>query len=326
MPSFPLVCLVTPALADANNGNWQTAQRWSRLLQSHYRVQLMDRWQPGDAPADAMIALHARRSATSIAAFHAEHPDRPLIVTLTGTDLYRDIHTDANARRSLALADRLIVLHERALLDLPAKWRARTVTCFQSTEARVPIPMKSKAFLRALAVGHLRDEKSPQTYFEAARLLAAWDRTEVRLDHVGAPLDPALGLEAAALSRSNANYRWLNALPHEAARRRIQRAHVLVHPSKMEGGAHVVMEAVRSGTPVVASRISGNVGMLGEDYNGYFEPGDARALAVLLARCSDDPALLGALTQQCAARAPLFEPQREQRTLLALLSELLRTV
>ena len=39
------------------------------------------------------------------------------------------------------------------------------------------------------------------------------------------------------------------------------------------------MEAVRSGTPVVASRIDGNIGMLGQDYAGYFEWGDAAALA-----------------------------------------------
>jgi glycosyltransferase involved in cell wall biosynthesis len=59
------------------------------------------------------------------------------------------------------------------------------------------------------------------------------------------------------------NYRWLGALPHESTRRRIQAAHVLVHSSRMEGGAHVVIEAVTSGTPVLASRIPGNLGLLG---------------------------------------------------------------
>ena len=27
------IVIVSPALADANNGNWQTARRWQRLLQ-----------------------------------------------------------------------------------------------------------------------------------------------------------------------------------------------------------------------------------------------------------------------------------------------------
>ena len=103
------------------------------------------------------------------------------------------------------------------------------------------------------------------------------------------------------------------------ARRRIQAAHVLVHPSVIEGGAHVVMEAVCSGTPVLASRIAGNIGMLGEDYGGYFELGDSEALAALLQRCRDEPAMLDRLAAQCASRAPLFEPALEQATLLALL-------
>ncbi|MEO9150722.1 MAG: selenoneine biosynthesis selenosugar synthase SenB [Burkholderiaceae bacterium] len=314
-----MVCIVTPALADANNGNWQTAQRWARMLAEHYQVQLTDRWQLGDPAPEAMIALHARRSAASIQAFADAYPDRPLIVALTGTDLYHDIHHDESAQRSLALADRLIVLHERAPLDLPAEYRAKTVACFQSTETQAPILDKSAMHLRALAVGHLRAEKSPQTLFEAARLLVARGRDDICIDHIGAALDAALGREAEALDQSNANYRWLGALPHEATRRCIQGAHVLVHPSLMEGGAHVVMEAVCSGTPVLASRISGNVGMLGEHYDGYFPPGDAAAAAALLMRCRDEPAMLRALTRQCAARAHLFEPPREQATLLKLL-------
>ncbi len=317
MSSLSLICIVTPALADANNGNWQTAQRWSRMLADDYRVRLTDRWQPGDGPVpDAVIALHARRSAASIQAFDQAYPDRPLIVALTGTDLYRDIHTDESAQRSLALADRLIVLHERAPLDLPAEYRAKTVPIFQSTESRPRILTKPTTFLRAVAVGHLREEKSPRTYFEAARLLANLGRTDIRLDHIGAPLDPALGAQAAALSQSNPIYHWLGALRHEATRRRIQRVHVLVHPSRMEGGAHVVMEAIMSGTPVLASRIPGNVGMLGQGYGGYFEVGDAAALAGLLVRCRAEPDVLERLMRQCARRAELFEAGREKKTLL----------
>ncbi len=323
MSPLPLVCIVTPALADANNGNWQTAQRWAQMLSGHYRVRLTDRWQAGDDPADALIALHARRSAASIQAFADARPDAPLIVVLTGTDLYRDIHTDPSAQRSLGLADRLVVLHERAPLDLPAVYRDKTTACFQSTEAQAAILDKPTSHLRALAVGHLRDEKSPQTYFDAARLLEAGGRNDIRLDHIGAALDPALGAQASALDRSNPNYRWLGAQPHDATRESIRHAHVLVHPSKMEGGAHVVMEAICCGTPVLASRIAGNVGMLGEDYSGYFEVGDAAALARLLVRCRDDPSWLASLARRCAERAPLFEPQHEQATLLGVLLALL---
>jgi putative glycosyltransferase (TIGR04348 family) len=316
----PVICLVTPAMASANNGNWQTAQRWARMLAADYEVRLVHAWE--GQPADAMLALHARRSAPSIAAWAASTPRKPLAVVLTGTDLYRDIHSDAAARRSLALADRLVVLHEGAPADLPAEHRGKCVVCFQSTAARRTLP-KTRHCLRALMVGHLREEKDPRSYFAAARLLAG--RGDILLDHIGAPLDAALGNEARALAATHPHYRWLGGLAHVATLARIQRAHVLVHASAMEGGAHVVMEAVRCGTPVLASRISGNVGMLGRNYKGYFEPSDAQGLAGLLSRCRDDAAMLPPLQAQCAARAPLFEPARERETLRKLLRELLES-
>ena len=254
------------------------------------------------------------------AACAAQRPRRPLVVVLTGTDLYRDIHRDRSAQRSLALADRLIVLHEGAPADVPAEHRAKCVVCFQSSGARRTLA-KTTQHLRALMVGHLREEKDPGTYFAAARLLAG--RSDIRLDHIGAALDAALGAQARALAAAQPAYRWLGALDHERTLARIQRAHVLVHPSVMEGGAHAVLEAVRCGTPVLASRIPGNVGMLGRAYRGYFEPGDAVGLCSLLARCRDDATMLPALQAQCAARSPLFEPARERATLKTLLSQLL---
>jgi putative glycosyltransferase (TIGR04348 family) len=317
------LCLVTPYLADANNGNWQTASRWARMLSADYRVRLVDRWQAADgARDDVLVALHARRSAPSVAAFAAAHPRRPLLLALTGTDLYRDIHVDADARRSLALAWRLIVLHERAPDDVPAGHRHKCVVSFQSCAARRPLA-KTSRHLRALMVGHLRDEKDPATLFAAARLLR--ERDDILIDHVGAPLDPALGAAAQATARDCPHYRWLGALPHRDVRSRIQRAHVLVHASRMEGGAHVVMEALRSGTPVVASRIPGNTGLLGIDHPALFEVGDAAALAALLQQARDDPAMLTAWRASGDRRAPLFDPARERDTLRAAVRDALET-
>jgi putative glycosyltransferase (TIGR04348 family) len=312
--------LVTPALADANNGNWQTAQRWARLLAGDYEVRLAKSWRGGDEAV--LVALHARRSAPSIAAWRTAHPARPLVVVLTGTDLYRDIAVDASAQHSLALADRLVVLNELGADALPAALHPRVRVCLQSTPARRTLP-KTARHLRALMVGHLRAEKSPRTLFEAVRRLHAAGRRDLLIDHIGAPLDAALGAEAQALARDCPAYRWLGALGHEATRRRIQATHVLVHPSVMEGGAHVVIEAVTSGTPVIASQIDGNLGLLGRDYTGVFPAGDAAALASLLTRARDEPAMLIALQAQCAQRAPLFRPGQERASLLALLGELL---
>lgn len=327
--------IVSPALADANNGNWQTARRWQSMLAERYRVRICRDWSGSgrDAEDSAMIALHARRSAASIQAWAQQHPGRGLAVVLTGTDLYRDIAQDAQARQSLELAQQLVLLQECAPLALPVALRPKSRVIFQSCSARAP-QHKTTRQLRVLVVGHLREEKSPQTVWQAARLLR--DQPGLLIDHVGAALAPAWAEQALAVMHDCPPYRWLGALPHEATRRRIQRAHLLLHPSLMEGGAHVIMEAVRSGTPVLASRVDGNVGMLGPDYAGYFECGDAAALADLLLRCRDElqagssalhglssPSLLERLQQQCGQRAPLFDPARERAALLALGAELL---
>lgn len=310
------IVIVTPALADANNGNWQTARRWARMLQDSHGVRLAAAWDGGNEAL--MIALHARRSAASVAAWRAHDARAPLIVVLTGTDLYRDIASDASAQASLEAADRLIVLNDLGAQSLPPALRSKARVILQSCAARQPID-KTATHLRALMVGHLREEKSPRTYFDAARLLAS--RDDILLDHVGAALDPRLGAEATDLMRTCPQYRWLDGLPHAATRRRIQAAHVLVHPSRMEGGAHVVIEAVRSGTAVLASRIDGNVGLLGEDYAGYFPVGDAASLAALLQRVRDEPAVLARLQAQCVARGALFDPAREADSLARVVRE-----
>ena len=179
-------------------------------------------------------------------------------------------------------------------------------------------------------VGHLRDEKSPQTLYEAARLLNA--DSGILIDHIGDPLDAALAKEARATAASCPHYRWLGGLDHETTRRHIQRAHLLVHASKMEGGAHVVMEAVCSGTPVLASKVDGNVGMLGQSYAGYFEVGNALALNALLTRIRQEQVLASGfgpsslyirLAKQCAQRAELFAPEKEKMALTKLVQALL---
>jgi putative glycosyltransferase (TIGR04348 family) len=314
------VVIVTPAQADNNNGNWRTAWRWQRFLAPRYPTRLVKAWPDEHAGDDtAMIALHARRSADSLAAWHARHGSGRLALVMTGTDLYRDIETDPAAQRSLAMARYLVVLQELGALHLPECHREKARTIFQSAPARKPLA-KPATRLRALAVGHLREEKSPETIFEAARMLK--DRPDIFLDHIGNPLDPVLARQAEETMVECPNYRWLDGRPHEETRRRIQRAHLLIHPSRMEGGAHVVLEAVVSGTPVLASHIDGNIGMLGAGYAGYFPWSNATALAALLAVCRDDPTYLERLRRQSAERAHSFASATECAAVRRLAADL----
>lgn len=277
-----------------------------------------------------MLALHARRSAASIQAWASEHGSSGLAVVLTGTDLYQDIESDPSAKQSLFLAGRLVVLQDLGLAALPEAVRAKAAVIYQSTEPLTQAP-KPGNVLHAVMVGHLREVKSPRTVFEAARILAR--DAAIRIDQVGDALDPALAEEARATERVCPNYRWLGPLPHGEAREHIRQSHVLINSSAMEGGAHVVLEAVCSGTPVLASHIPGNVGMLGAGYEGYFQHGDAQGLAALLRRCRQGQAgtaghvpsepLLARLDAQCALRAPLFAPAAERAALLRLIDDLM---
>ncbi len=308
----PHIIIISPALAKANNGNWQTAHRWAGFLRVRYQVTLAAQWE--GAPCDVMIALHARRSAVSIAAFAAGFPDYPLIVVLTGTDLYRDIRSDESAQRSVQLATQLIVLQAEGLQELVHNLRNKTQVIYQSAPALKSIKKPARHF-DVMMIGHLREEKDPVTFMHAAAQIKS---EYVRLIHIGDALDPALGMQAEKTQNEHANYRWLGNFPHAATRQRLKHSHLMAITSKMEGGANVIIEAITSGVPVLASDIPGNRGMLGADYTGYFPLGNSCKLASLIDRAATDSAFYARLQRQCDALKPLFTPQRENAALLKL--------
>jgi putative glycosyltransferase (TIGR04348 family) len=238
---------------------------------------------------------------------------------LTGTDLYRDIHQDAAAQASLGHAAALVVLQPRGLDELAPALRDKARVIYQSAPA---LRAARAGGCDIAMIGHLRAEKDPLTFIDASRLVTA---PGLRLLHVGGALDPELGEAArrAHMETQGQRYRWLGALPHMAARRLLRRCRAMAICSHMEGGANVIIEAVTSGVPVLASNISGNRGMLGEDYAGFFAPGDAAALARLLDRVALDPHFHARLLRQCAARRRLFAPARERAALLDLVDNLL---
>jgi putative glycosyltransferase (TIGR04348 family) len=320
------IWIVSPASARANNGNWQSASRWARFLRTRHKVTISQQWPDAEAsgaPPDLLIALHARRSAPSLDAFVQAHPQRPTILLLTGTDLYRDIDTDASAQRSLRQASALVLLQPAGMGALPASLRGKASVIFQSAATlRAASAPAARRHADIVMVGHLREEKDPLTFMRAAALVTA---PKARLIHIGGALESQLAAAAQATAAAQPRYRWLGALPHAATRQRLKRGHLMAITSHMEGGANVIIEAVCSGVPVLASDISGNRGMLGDDYAGYFPPGDAAALARMIDRAVEDQDFHALLRAQCDARAPLFAPAAEQAALLQLVDNLLQT-
>ncbi|HEX7052555.1 MAG TPA: selenoneine biosynthesis selenosugar synthase SenB, partial [Burkholderiales bacterium] len=285
------------------------------LRASGHRVRVALAWQ--GEPCDALIALHARRSADSIARYAAT--GKPLVVTLTGTDLYKDLPASAEARRSLELADRVIVLQEAAPAALEPALRRKTRVVFQSAAPRARRAPPAGRF-RVVVIGHLRAEKDPLRAVAALHLLAD---ANLQLVQIGGALDPALGREAESWMQREPRYRWLGALPHGRALAWLARSHALVVSSVMEGGANVIAEAARIGTPVLASRVPGNVGMLGARYPGYYPLGDQAALARLMQRARADRRFYRQLRSALGARRALFAPVAERRSLARVLDEAL---
>jgi putative glycosyltransferase (TIGR04348 family) len=322
------VVLVCPAPPGSRLGNRVTAVRWKKLLgELGHHVSIVTGLP--SARCDVVIALHARHS-TDAVRFVAEHrPNQAIVVAMTGTDLYRDILSDASAQRSVELADVLVVLHDRGALALPRTQRKKVHVVRQSAEApRGSIPASLRASRGDAAtfdvafVAHLRSEKDPLRAALATRLLRPTSR--IRVLHAGRALTEELRVAANEEQDRNRRYRWLDEISPLAARKLIAGSRLMVLTSMMEGGANVLGEAIVCGTPIVASRIPATVAALGSRYPGLFPVGDTAALARLLARAEREPAFLARLTKETRARRRLFGPGAEKSALRAVLRDALR--
>jgi putative glycosyltransferase (TIGR04348 family) len=311
--------LVTPAPAQVHTGNRTTADRWARLLRElGNEVDVHQDWS-GEA-CDLLIALHARRSFPSIQRFREAHPRIPLILALTGTDLYGDLEKDSEAKRSLELATRMVVLQDLAVEALPQSAQGKVRVIYQSAEPPAISPPREKHSFQVCVLAHLRSVKDPLQAAHAARGLPPSSRILVK--HAGAILDPDFGRQVEAEQQSNPRYRWLGPLTHEQAVDLLARSHLLALTSHLEGGANVVSEAIAVRTPIISSLIPGSVGILGRDYGGYFPVGDSAALREQLKRAESDDGFYRDLQQQIAGLHSLVSAARERETWQALLREL----
>jgi putative glycosyltransferase (TIGR04348 family) len=313
------ILIATPAPPGSRKGNRITALRWARhLRQLGHHVVVRQKY-AGEA-CDVLVALHAYRGFPTIDRFRRIYPQRPVILALTGTDLYGQIHTEPSARVALAMATRLVVLQPLGISELPVKLRSKARVIYQSTVTpRTHQPRKD--VFEICVLGHLRPVKDPFRTALATRLLPGASR--MRVLHLGAPLSTAMARRIRIESAANPRYRWLGDLPRWKALRVLARSRLLVQTSLLEGGANTISEAIAASVPVISSRIPGSVGLLGADYPGYFRVGDTHDLAALLDRAETDSGFYHALKAWCRRLRPLVRPARERASWQRLLREVM---
>ena len=310
--------LVTPAPPYSRNGNRVTANRWAGILRSlGHRVTISQEYDGQDF--DLLVAIHALRSARSVAAFKARHTDRPVVVLLAGTDVYGPLYEEGGGP-VLDAAERIVTLQRLAVDELREEHKAKVRTIVQSARSTpTPGPSPGARHFDVSVVGHLRPVKDPFLAANATRRLPRESR--IRVLQLGDSMGPSMTRKANALASSHPRYRWIRGLPSWRARRLLKRSQVMVISSLSEGGANVVSEAAVDGVPILASRMPGNVGLLGDDYPGYFPVGDSPELRRLLLCCESDPSFLDCLREAEAPLRSLIDPRHECADWAALLGE-----
>jgi putative glycosyltransferase (TIGR04348 family) len=311
--------LITPSMNSLFIGNAVTALRISRMLkQLGHSVMIRERYE--NDQCDLLIALHALRSYESIQGFHNQYPDLPLVIVLTGTDLYNHIKTSVEAQQSLKMATRLVVLQNMGLVELPERLHAKTRVIYQSAEKIEKKAEPSMEKFQICIIGNLRKEKDPFRTALAVRRLPSSSR--INVTHIGRAVNSNMAKFAISENERNLRYSWVGELPRAETLQILASSHLLSITSRIEGGSNVLCEALASSVPVIASRISGLIGTLGENYPGYFPVGDTRALKELLLRAEMDMGFYESLKEQCSRLSVLVDPERELRSWKELLEEL----
>jgi len=316
--------IITPAAPESLNGNRATAQRWADfLIQLGHKVSISMKWDGTEY--DIMLALHAWRSAESVAQFKKQFPDKLIILALTGTDLYRFINTHPEATlASIYAADKLVTLHRLASKVLPESVQHKVQVIHQSAIPLENISSENKNCSEntfdICVVGHLREEKDSMRVAYAVRDLPA--SSNIRVLHYGKAHNKEWAKYAEDEMKINSRYQWRGEVSHNEVRQAYGCCKLMVLPSIMEGGANVISEATVAGLPVIASDIDGSVGLLGDDYAGYFPVKDEKALREILLKAEGDVFFLEKLSIQCKERARLFTVESERMAWQKLIEDL----
>lgn len=267
---------------------------------------------------DVLIALHATRSLSVSREYKSQRLDGQLWVYLTGTDVYAADQSSADLAEALGMADVIMVSQSAIVQSLAEEFRDKCAVIPASVflpELPQVIDSSSSDSTKFGFVGHLREVKNPFLMNRAMQLCDG-DLTAVTM---GAELEPGFQEQVEEWQQRDPRFRYLGNVPHAEALARLSQLDYSINSSFSEGGANAVAESIVLGIPVLASRIEGNLGLLGEEYVGYYEGDNARSLADLMARVMQDQSFARELRQQTEGLAEYFAPRREQEALAQLL-------
>ena len=315
------ISLVTPEGKQSKAGNRQTAIRWARILRElGHKVKVSE--QDNGRNADMMIAVHAWRSRHSIREFNMGHPDRPLIVLLAGTDIYKFQHSHPKETyESMDRATTLVCLHDLVSHAIPEHFKNKLNLIYQSSRPLRGPRIASKTRFEVCVVGHLREEKDSLRAALATHLIQK--DSNLFVVHLGKAYSPEWEQAARNETVNNHRYEWRGEVSHSEVRRQFSRSHAMIISSIMEGGANVISEAVACELPIIASNIDGNIGLLGNNYAGYYDVKDENKLANVLERAENDPHFLQKLERQIIEKKTLFSPRAELKAWDKLIKRLL---
>jgi len=307
---------VVPPGPDLHNGNLGTARRWAGIVRSlGHRANVQN--EKVGCSNDILVALNAIKSFAAIRQFHDEHPDRPIVVALTGTDVYGS----RSIVPALERASAIVVLQKDALSLVPKRFRKLTHVIYQSAQPLARSPKKPVDRFQVAVIGHLRGVKDPFRTALAVRRLPPQSR--ISIVQVGRALTPSMADRARRENKKNDRYCWVGETSANKARRILAASHLTVISSRVEGSSNVLSEALVSDVPVLASRIPGLIGTLGRKYPGFYPYGDTAALRKLLQRAETETKFLNRLRREGGQIAPLVSPEREVRDWAGLLETLI---
>ena len=302
---------------DSPRGNTTTAYRIvDRLQQAGHSATAMYTDTP--PAADAQISLHVLKTAAASAYFAKNNLGR-LFICLTGTDMNGGFEQSPKlSEQTIALSEKLVVAHPACLPQIPDRWQSKTVVIYPSVTLPDLDPIEIPPAPLFTCIGHLRPVKAPHLMHSAIQTIP---QTNLIAASLGNAYDVTDGQQALLNARQDNRYQWHAGFDRKTALAWMNASLATINSSISEGGANTVIEAIQLRVPVLASRIPGNQGFLGDDYEGYFETGRSDQLADLMRRCLEQPDFVERLKIQLDRQRPLFSTKQESEQLSKLVSE-----